>query len=165
MSTTHTSIVDFVKEQLSVDSRDSKKFVAMQLGIICTLVVSGCAGLIFFFGPVAVAGNVAMVAQISITAIGGLVATYIGGQAAVEFRANSVLNTSAQTFAPAALQSGDGEPMPVVVTNSERDRVPVETTPPPGGSGGSGNPPPNFNPHPGTTGTPPKPFGTTATEP
>lgn len=163
----HANIIDFVKEQLASDPKDSKKFLAMQFGIFSVLIVAGTAGLIFFTGPIAVAGSVAMVAQIAITAIGGLVATYIGGQAAVEFKANAVLNTSAQQ--PSALQPSDGEPLPVVVTNPASDPVPVETAPQLGGgqmgSGGTGQMP-VFNPNPGSTGTPPsKPFGATATEP
>ncbi len=145
------SIIDFVQEQLKADPKDSKKFLAMQFGIFSVLIVAATAGLIFFLGPVTVAGSVAMVAQIAITAIGGLVATYIGGQSAVEFRANSVLNTSAQTYAPAALSPSDSEPLPVVVTNPASDPVPVETAP-----GGTGSPPPNFAP--GGTGSPPPNF-------
>lgn len=161
MSAEHTSIIEFVKEQLAIDPKDSKKFVAMQFGIISVLVVAATAGLIFFLGPVAVAGSVAMVAQIAITAIGGLVATYITGQAATEWKANTVLNTSAQTFAPAALPPENPEPLPVVVTNPGNDPVPVVGTPvegsvvslEPGAGGAAGNTPVST-----------KPFGAAATK-
>lgn len=91
----HADILAFVKDQLATDPKDSKKFIAMQLGVIATLLVALCAGVLFFYGPITAAPFVAQVAQITITAVGGLVATYIGGQAAVEFKANAVLNTSA----------------------------------------------------------------------
>lgn len=157
--TTSTDIVQFVKAQLSTDSRDSKKWLSMQMGLISVLVVAGCAGLIFLFGPAAVASYVATVAQIAITAIGGLVATYITGQAATEWKANSVLNTSAQQ--PATLSPGNTEePTPVVITNPAP--IPVTET---GGTGGTGQMP-KFNPNSGSTGTPPsKPFSASATEP
>lgn len=86
-------ITGFVQDQLAVDPRDSKKFVMTQFGVFVVLGITLGAGALIYFVPL-VAGNIAALAQIAVTAVGGLVATYVGGQSAVEFRANSVLKSA-----------------------------------------------------------------------
>jgi hypothetical protein len=94
--------VQTVDDQLKTEPADSKKYRMVSRGMYYIMSLFTVSGLICWLIPAA-ASNIVTLAQTCVTAVGGLVAVYAGAQAAVEYKANSVLqanqtsNTSATT--------------------------------------------------------------------
>jgi hypothetical protein len=97
-----TDAVQTVADQFERKSADSKKYMMVSRGMYYIMSLFAVSGLVCWLIPAA-ASNIVTLAQTCVTAVGGLVAVYAGAQAAVEFKANSVLqanqtsNTSATT--------------------------------------------------------------------
>ncbi len=85
--------VQTVTDQLNTDPADSKKYRMVSRGMYYIMSLFTVSGAICWLIPAA-ASNIVTLAQTCVTAIGGLVAVYAGAQAAVEYKANSVLQAN-----------------------------------------------------------------------
>jgi hypothetical protein len=90
------NIVEVIRTQLSTEPAESKKYRMVAHGMWIVMGIFGLATLVCYMKP-EIAGHIAGLAQMTVTAIGGLVAVYAGAQAAVEYKANSVLQTNQQS--------------------------------------------------------------------
>ena len=102
--------VQTVSDLLNTDPADSKKYLMVSRGMYYIMSLFAVSGAICWLIPAA-ASNIVTLAQTCVTAVGGLVAVYAGAQAAVEFKANSVLqaNQTSNTSSSATTNSNASE--------------------------------------------------------
>jgi len=99
-----------VREQLATEPAESKKYRMVAHGM-WTVVGLFCAGAATCYIKPEIAGHIGPLANVAITAVSGLVAVYAGAQAAVEYKANSVLQqtqTIAEPIPPTGAPTGPG---------------------------------------------------------
>ncbi len=85
--------VQTVTDQLNTEPADSKKYRMVSRGMYYIMSLFTVSGLMCWLIPSS-SSNIVTLAQTCVTAIGGLVAVYAGAQAAVEYKANSVLQAN-----------------------------------------------------------------------
>jgi hypothetical protein len=86
-------VVSFVKDQLSSDPSQSKKFL-MALAGLGAIVMVVIAALVIFCINGSLAPQLVALITIVVPSIAGLVSVYLGAQGAVEVKANGVLQKS-----------------------------------------------------------------------
>jgi hypothetical protein len=101
--------VQTVDDQLKTDPADSKKYRMVSRGMYYIMSLFTVSGLICWLIPAA-ASNIVTLAQTCVTAVGGLVAVYAGAQAAVEFKANSVLQANQTSNTTSQSNTSNNEP-------------------------------------------------------
>lgn len=93
-----TNLFEFVKGQLAADPAQSKKFLAMLIGVSAMVLCFIIDAILFFYRP-DLAPHLVAITTILIPAIAGLIAVYLGAQGSVEVKANGVLQQQAQAIA------------------------------------------------------------------
>ena len=101
------NVVELIRTQLATEPAESKKYRMVAHGMWNVIAVFCFASVLCYLKP-EIAGNIASLAQMVVTALGGLVSVYAGAQAVVEYKANSVLQTNQQNVT----QSPSGQPCP-----------------------------------------------------
>lgn len=105
-----------VRDQLATEPAESKKYRMVAHGM-WSVIGLFCAAAGVCIVKSDIAGPITSLATVAVTAVGGLVSVYAGAQAAVEFKANSVLQqtqANAQPIPPTTQIAPPAAPAPVV---------------------------------------------------
>lgn len=93
-----TNLFEFVKTQLAADPAQSKKFLAMLVGVGAIFFCFVIDAILFFYRP-DLAPHLVAITTILIPTVGATVGVYLGAQGSVEVKANGVLQQQAQAIA------------------------------------------------------------------
>ena len=120
-------LLRLLSEQLKVDPLNSKKFIAALGGAGLVVFMFIFSGVLLYINPTAF-GVFSGFATTAVTATAGLAAAYIGGQAAVEFKANSTLQSAQEVNKPIIVPPviAPVRPVPVEVVNKPNEPVPTK---------------------------------------
>jgi protein-S-isoprenylcysteine O-methyltransferase Ste14 len=91
----HKELFDFVRDQITADPSQSKKFIMAIVGVNALLLVFVGDILLFVFRK-ELAPQLVALSTILIPSIAGVVTIYLGAQGAVEVKANGVLQQQAK---------------------------------------------------------------------
>lgn len=94
----HANLFSFVREQLSINPAESKKFLMALNGIVALFLTFVIDATLFFLKP-ELAAPLVSITTILIPSLSGIVMIYLGAQGAVEVKANGVLQKQAQDLA------------------------------------------------------------------
>lgn len=92
------NVFAFVKDQLSANPGESKKFLMALVGVGDIVICFILSAILFFYKP-ELAPHLVAINTILIPSIAGIVGIYLGAQGAVEVKANGVLQQQAQDIA------------------------------------------------------------------
>jgi hypothetical protein len=93
-----TNVFEFVKDQLSANPSESKKFIMALVGIMSLVLCFFASAILFFYRP-DLGPHLVAILTILIPSVAGIVGIYLGAQGAVEVKANGVLQHQAQQLA------------------------------------------------------------------
>jgi hypothetical protein len=86
-------LITNVWQQLSTNPMDSKKFLAALGGVAAMLIVFIFSVIVYIINPKDF-GAMSGIVMLALPSIAGLVTAYLGGQTAVEVKANQVLQST-----------------------------------------------------------------------
>lgn len=92
---TQHNLFSFVRDQLSADPMQSKKFIMALVGINAVLLSFIIDAILFFYRP-GLAPYLVSITTILMPTVAGMVGIYLGAQGQVEVKANGVLQSQAQ---------------------------------------------------------------------
>lgn len=102
-----SNLFAFIREQLSVDPMQSKKFIVAMTALVSMVACFIIAAILFFVRP-DLAPHLVSITAILIPSIAGTAAVYLGAQGAVEVKANGVLQKQAQDLAGKLTTTNEG---------------------------------------------------------